>query len=127
MEQRLGPEAGKLVRDKIPGIARHAGDPMKTVQIEGGTLLRQMLAAKLEEEAGELKEAVTGGEPIAEAARAQVLDEASDVFEVVRTILPLYGHTMADLLNRAGEKRAERGGFEKGTFWITNDERKGEK
>lgn len=65
------------------------------------------LLAKLEEEATEL----------ADAAPADRLEEAADVYEVLLALVAHAGHSQDDLMRAADRKRAERGGFS-GRVWL---------
>ena len=91
---------GKLVRDRIPEIMEADGRvPLcRTLSEEqyGDALL-----AKLQEEATEL----------ANAAPADRLEEAADVYEVLLALVAHAGHSLDDLTRVADRKRDERGGF----------------
>lgn len=93
---------GKLVRDRIPEIIEASGRFATFRQLsdqEFGAALRE----KLSEEGLELCEAVTP---------ADVLEEAADVLEVVRSLAALYGYQWEDVARAADEKRQQRGGFD---------------
>ena len=93
---------GKLVRDRIPEIVAATGRRANVRQLshqEYGRALRE----KLSEEGLELREAMTS---------ADVLEEAADVLEVVRSLAALYGHPWDDVVRAADQKRQQRGGFD---------------
>ncbi len=97
---------GKLVRDLIPEIIRkNGGDPV-TWQLSAEEILGA-LTAKLLEEADELRAA----EP------HEQLEEAADVYEVLRAIAGVLGVSMDDVVARADQKRTERGGFDQ-RIWL---------
>lgn len=68
----------------------------------------RLLQQKLLEEVGEL---------IAATCHEEVLEEAVDIFEVLRAIIERAGYDLMTLLEVADEKREERGGFTKGFAW----------
>lgn len=91
---------GKLVRDRIPEIMRAKGlEPDTRVLDEQEYLMS--LFDKLLEEADELRH----------AAPAQRLEEAADVYEVLRAITTAMNATVADVVAAAEDKRRDRGGF----------------
>lgn len=105
----------KLARDRIfdvpwrdeetkEGIRRYTR-PVADAE-EHGKLLRQ----KLLEEVGEL---VVADSP------DEFLDEAADVFEVLRALVMLAGFDMNHFYEVADDKRDARGGFSQGLVWET--------
>jgi len=90
----------KLVRDRIPVIMREAGAQATVRYIDKNDRL-SWLYSKLREEADELEAAPT-------------LDECADVFEVLRTIVAVLGHSVDEVIAAANSKREARGGFEDG-------------
>lgn len=97
---------GKLVRDRIPEIMRAKGlEPDIRVMAEEEYLAG--LLDKLLEEASELKD----------ASPEQRLEEAADVYEVLRGLGSVLGFSMDDVEKAAAAKREERGGFEQ-RIWL---------
>jgi predicted house-cleaning noncanonical NTP pyrophosphatase (MazG superfamily) len=98
---------GKLVRDKIPDIIRKSGrtpqDPILPAECFGRALID-----KLHEEVAELTAAQTN---------ESVLEEASDVLEVLTAIAAENGATLDTIVDVARKKRAERGGFDM-RLWL---------
>jgi predicted house-cleaning noncanonical NTP pyrophosphatase (MazG superfamily) len=97
---------GKLVRDLIPEIIRANGGEPVTWQLSEEEILGA-LTTKLLEEAEEL----------AAAEPHEQLEEAADVYEVLRAIAGVLGVSMDDVVARAEQKRAERGGFDQ-RIWL---------
>jgi predicted house-cleaning noncanonical NTP pyrophosphatase (MazG superfamily) len=97
---------GKLVRDLIPEI----------IEAEGRVAERRTLTDKEYDVAllAKLREEVT---ELAEAAPAERLEEAADVYEVLLALLAESGLGADDLIRAAEQKRAERGGFS-GRVWL---------
>lgn len=93
---------GKLVRDRIPEIIEAAGGIPRVKRLEDGAFHRA-LNTKLSEEVKELRSTRQADE---------VLEEAADVLEVLRSIVGLYGATLDDVIRAADEKRTLRGGFD---------------
>jgi len=98
---------GKLVRDKIPDIIRASGRSAEVRQLDDRAYL-SALHDKLGEEAAELRHASNAG---------NVLEEAADVLEVLIGLAAIYGRNFDDIVRIAGEKRSERGGFDK-RLWL---------
>lgn len=96
----------KLVRDKIPERIERNGE-----HAVFHTLLpnerRAALNAKLAEEVEELSHA---------RSAAEVLEEASDIYEVLLATLAEESRGAGDLVQHADQKRLERGGFSEGIF-----------
>lgn len=97
---------GKLVRDLIPEIIRQNGGEPVSWQL-GEDQILGALTAKLLEEAEELRAAELGNQ----------LEEAADVYEVLRAIATTMGVSMDEIAAQAEQKRAERGGFEE-RIWL---------
>jgi predicted house-cleaning noncanonical NTP pyrophosphatase (MazG superfamily) len=98
---------GKLVRDRIPDIIRAEGrEPDARVLTDDEYV--EALLAKVVEEAGELRDAATAEERLAEAA---------DVYEVLLTVAELCGASIEDVVRLADVKRRQRGGFG-GRVWL---------
>lgn len=107
--EKKTPEVGKLVRDKTPEFIRaKGGDPIIMIanKDECGSRLRM----KLLEEAGEFLTA--DGD--------KALDELADVLEVIYSLTLHMGASLYELENRRLDKRADRGGFDKGFIWYGN-------
>lgn len=114
----------KLVRDHIPTVIEEHGEQAIVRRASAGELAGEM-KRKLIEESFELYEA---------DVPATVLDEAADIYEILRAILASVGFDETGLAEHADEKRREKGGFELGlllnaTFrrGIRRSERGGER
>jgi predicted house-cleaning noncanonical NTP pyrophosphatase (MazG superfamily) len=94
---------GKLVRDKIPDIIRASGRTPRVTTL-GAAEYRSALRDKLREEVDELLAAQSTG---------AVIEEAADVLEVLTAIAAEHDHSLADIVDVAHRKRAEKGGFER--------------
>jgi predicted house-cleaning noncanonical NTP pyrophosphatase (MazG superfamily) len=99
---------GKLVRDLIPQIIESEGRTPSTRVLDDVGYERALLD-KVVEEARELRYAPDG----------ERLEEMADVYEVLRAVAELRGHTMDDVVARADDKRAERGGFS-ARIWLSS-------
>lgn len=97
---------GKLVRDEIPAIIKAKGEIPCTRILDPETH-RTALFDKLVEEAQELRD----------APPERRLEEAADVYEVLRALLTELGVTLGDVAASAAAKRETRGGFE-GRIWL---------
>lgn len=101
----------KLVRDRIPEIIeRNGGMPKYSVLPEGDYAVA--LKEKLIEEARELRE----------ASPEEILNELSDVSELVFAIAENNGLTMTEVESARKKKAEERGGFKKALFLEYVDE-----
>lgn len=93
---------GKLVRDRTPEIiCRNGGEPV--TRRLGEEEILGALIAKLLEKAEELRAAQPHDQ----------VEEATDVYEVLRAIATKLGVSIEDVVARADRIRAERGGFER--------------
>ncbi|MBU3161258.1 nucleoside triphosphate pyrophosphohydrolase [Clostridium frigoris] len=90
----------KLVRDKIPEIIKVSGKPFDIHYAKKEEVF-PLLERKLNEEVSEYLE-------------AKNLEELADVMEVLFGLANALGYSEEDLINKRNEKKAERGGFEKG-------------
>ena len=90
----------KLVRDKIPEIIREAGSDCR-IHSAGESELTYYLAKKMQEE-------------VAEFIEDPSVEEAADIYEVFRSLLKMRNLDLSDVIFKAEDKRAERGGFELG-------------
>ena len=99
----------KLVRDKIPQIIRaQGGEPI--VRIAEAGEYRELLRAKLVEEAGE----------VATADDAHVPEELADVLEVVLALAADLGLDAGGLEKLRATKAADRGSFTERIVWCGN-------
>ena len=96
----------KLIRDKIPEVIKEKGG-IPEVSILDGTEFRKSLKIKMTEEAKELLEAESNDD---------VLNELSDVEELVRSIAKNYDLSLEEIEKHRLEKLQKRGGFEKKLF-----------
>lgn len=94
----------KLVRDQIPKIIERGGERAVVVRASAPELI-ELLKRKMVEEAVELQKS-TG--------RDSLMEEAADVFEVLRAVCAAVGEDVESAIALAEEKRAARGGFEGG-------------
>lgn len=101
------PEAGKLVRDRIPAIIEEAGERPATRRLAPEERLPALLA-KLREETEELCTALDTDHQT---------EELADVYEVVLAIASHVGVAWSDIERVADRKRADRGGFTEGV-WL---------
>jgi superfamily II DNA or RNA helicase/HKD family nuclease/predicted house-cleaning noncanonical NTP pyrophosphatase (MazG superfamily) len=104
----------KLVRDKIPTIIREEGHT-PYYRIVQDQELNKMLRFKFLEEAYELfQEMSTGNEQ-------GIVKEAADVLETLTALLTQLGMNLDDLLRAMKDRRAERGGFDRGVVLESID------
>jgi predicted house-cleaning noncanonical NTP pyrophosphatase (MazG superfamily) len=97
----------KLVRDKIPQIIRAQGDE-PIVRIAEAGEYRELLRAKLVEEAGE----------VATADDAHAPEELADVLEVVLALAADLGLDACELEKLRAGKAADRGSFTERIVWC---------
>jgi predicted house-cleaning noncanonical NTP pyrophosphatase (MazG superfamily) len=97
----------KLVRDRIPEIIAETGRTPEIKELRG-EVLRAALYDKLSEEHAELLQAK-------EVATRR--EELADLIEVALALGAQYGLDEAEMLALVRDKRARRGGFEKGYFY----------
>lgn len=103
---------GKLVRDRIPQIIEESGGtPVTRILSEAERL--PALLDKLDEEAAELRAAVSD---------AERLEELADVLEVLRAIATEIGQSWRDVEAVSATKRQERGAFTEGCWLSTSPE-----
>lgn len=91
----------KLVRDKIPEIIKNKGDFPK-ISLLSKIEYSQALKQKMAEEAKELIKA---------RSREDVLNELSDVQEIIKAIAKNHGITAEELEKSRKKKLKEKGGF----------------
>lgn len=104
----------KLVRDNIPSIIQdNNGIPI--TRILSDDEYRKELYKKLLEECNELISAKTSN---------NIIEEASDVFEVLKAISELEGKNINDVIESSKQKRLKRGGFTKKIFLEKTIEKK---
>lgn len=95
---------GKLVRDKIDDKIRTNGE-IPITRILSLDEYRFELLKKLDEELLELKEAITLED------KMKILEESTDLFEVIFSYNELVGNSLGDIITFREKKRDERGGF----------------
>ena len=99
----------KLIRDNMPSIIEKDGKSHNTITLDSKAFLVE-LKKKLIEEAIELNAA---------ESRLDVLNELSDVTEIIDSLMKEYHISEGELLSRKIEKRSKNGGFEKKLFLIS--------
>jgi len=99
----------KLVRDRVPEIISQSGKQFAVKEMTQSEF-HQALRDKLCEEAEELR--------VAEAE--DLIAELADIYEVIDTLLKVYGIAEADIRACQLKKRSERGGFEQriNLLWV---------
>ncbi len=90
-------EYNKLVRDKIPEIAKSKGQKA-VIHTAGDKEYRRQLLAKLQEE-------------VQEFSQEPSLEELADVLEVINAIIDFQGYDRDRLERVRQKKHTERGGF----------------
>jgi|ETNvirenome_6_85_1030632.scaffolds.fasta_scaffold02971_18 predicted house-cleaning noncanonical NTP pyrophosphatase (MazG superfamily) len=90
----------KLVRDRIPKIIQQSGGSCE-YHVADLPEFKSMLFDKIDEEVGEFRENPS-------------LEEAADVYEVIRTLLWIHKLDIEDVIIAANEKSQQRGGFNHG-------------
>lgn len=103
----------KVVRDLTISLLPAGVRSISNVVTEAGSL-RQLLRAKLSEEAAEAYSAETD---------TALLNELADVAEVLQAVARLYGWTPADIEAARLEKRRRLGGFDAGVYLHATDDR----
>lgn len=96
----------KLVRDNIPNIIEKDGE-IPVTRILSDNEYRIELYKKLLEECNELVSAKTSDD---------IIEEASDVFEVLSAISELEGRNIDKVIETSNKKKSKRGGFTKKIF-----------
>ena len=99
----------KLVRDNIPQIIEESGKKCE-IRIVDKEEQYKLLEEKLKEEVNEFIE-------------AKNLEELADVMEVLVGLSKSLGYSEEDLMNKRQEKKQQRGGFEKGIFLLSVDDK----
>jgi predicted house-cleaning noncanonical NTP pyrophosphatase (MazG superfamily) len=99
---------GKLVRDKIPLRIESHGETPIYLNVTADELLH-LLKAKAVEESLEL---------FWEAERSRVIEELTDLLEVIESISRICGKSLEDLISASQAKRADRGGFQEGVVLL---------
>ncbi|NBO24368.1 MAG: phosphoribosyl-ATP pyrophosphohydrolase [Chlamydiae bacterium] len=92
----------KLIRDKLPQIMRASGIQVFERAMEKDEYLKR-LKDKLLEEAKEV---------IASGSEKEMREELADLLEVMLSLAKAYGMEFADIQQTAGQKRADKGGFD---------------
>lgn len=106
-------EYKKLVRDGIPDKIRANGE-VPHVRILEAEEFRELLKAKLVEEAQELMEA---------RDTDQMIEEMADCLEVIKAVAIEYDISWEDITAHQIEKREKRGGFDGRVFLEGVDEK----
>jgi predicted house-cleaning noncanonical NTP pyrophosphatase (MazG superfamily) len=106
MTQTHSLKIDKLIRDKIPEIMRVSGIEVFERVLENDEYLKR-LKDKLVEEA---KEVLSAG------SKKEICEELADVLEVMLALLKIYGLEFEHIIQKAEQKRAERGRFENRTY-----------
>lgn len=96
----------KLVRDKIPEIIKNNNEN-PIIRILGEEEYIKELFKKLDEECMEVKNT---------SNKEELLEEASDVLEVLISLIEANKYSLEDLLNARNKKKKKRGGFENKIF-----------
>lgn len=102
----------KLVRDNIPEIIKNKGSVPK-IFILSEADYREALKIKMREEADELSSA---------KSIEDVLNELSDLQELIRSVAKNYGISAEELEESRKKKNKEKGGFEKMIFFEFVDD-----
>ena len=98
----------KLIRDKIPALIAAEGRRAKTKRLRGKALARA-LADKLAEEHAEF---------VAARDSAHRIEELADIVEVATALAKCLGRNKTQFQRVIDTKRAARGGFSKGYFYL---------
>lgn len=101
---------GKLIRDNVPDIIRANGE-MPTTHVMDTDEYRKELLYKLIEESEEARQVGYNDEN-----RTELLNQLTDVAEVLDATLEAFGITKEDLEAAQAKKRTERGGFKERIF-----------
>ncbi len=96
----------KLVRDKIIEMMESNGSKLYSYKLNDQDFLKQ-LKIKLIEEASEVYKAQT---------KQEILDELSDIKEIIDSLLNIHNLTFKDLELAQEKKRNERGGYQERIF-----------
>ena len=96
----------KLVRNKIPGIIAQNGEG-SLIRILDDNEFKIELYKKLLEETKEVINA---------SNEETTIEELADVLEVIKAIAETYDKTLDDVIEKAEEKRTDRGGFDRRIF-----------
>ena len=97
----------KLIRDKIPEVIAQKGGKYKT---------RALLKKEFEKELK--KKLVEESRELSEAPEGELVNELSDVLEIVKSIALHHKINFKDVEKYQLKKRKERGGFTKRLFLI---------
>ena len=106
LEVRQRKAFDKLVRDQIPEYILSKGEVVRANELVSNDL-RAALIGKLFEEAGEY---------ISASDRSNVIEELSDMLEVVRGLASASSVSFSDVVEKADQKAQKRGGFLKGVI-----------
>lgn len=96
----------KLVRDKIPEIIKNNNENPITRILDDEEYIKELLK-KFDEECMEVKNASNSEE---------LLEEASDVLEILISLIETNNYSLEELLNMRNKKKEKRGGFKNKIF-----------
>jgi len=102
----------KLIRDRIPEVITQKGGKYET---------RVLLKKDFEKELK--KKLLEESKEILEAPKKELINELSDVLEIVKSIASLYKINFKDVEKYQIKKRKERGGFIKRLFLIWSSDK----
>ena len=97
----------KLVRDRIPGMIRSAGE-IPVTRILSDAEYFTCLEMKLDEEVQEFR-------------KEKTLEELADILEVLYALADCIGCSKDELHRACDQKRSERGGFDGRVFLISKE------
>lgn len=114
LEVRQRKAFDKLVRDQVPEVIASKGEIVHANELEPNDL-RTALIGKLFEEAEEFLRA---------SGKSNVVEELSDILEVVRGLAAASNVSFSDVTQKADAKAQKRGGFLKGVILRSTEERR---
>ena len=103
----------KLVRDKIPEIIKRDNCEPKTRTLDSKEFLVELFK-KMSEEAQEFIEAKDD--------KNAVMKEITDIYEIIDTVIRLYGLNKEEIIALQEKRREERGGFKNMVFLESVEE-----
>jgi predicted house-cleaning noncanonical NTP pyrophosphatase (MazG superfamily) len=95
----------KLVRDRIPEIIVQTGKSCSARRVHDHHEFSTVLHQKIIEESEEF-------------LLEPCVEEAADIYEVFKSLIKLNDIELSDVIAAAAEKKAERGGFDRGVLLI---------
>lgn len=99
---------GKLIRDLLQEPITKTFPDAEFTQLTGKEL-HMALTDKLQEEVLEYLEAPN---------RDNKLEELADIYEVLEALVTYEGFDKETVASKKQDKKAERGGFEGGVYWV---------